>query len=200
MFLSFSPYYRCDRSIPSREVKQLNDEKTIQAIQNRSEAAIGQVMAAYSRLLWSVAQAVLHGVGSDQDVEECVADAFIYLWEHPDQYVPRRGKLKTWLVIVARTQALNRCRALARERTVSLEETELVSCLGAAETLLAEEDRKALLAAVNTLGEPDREILLRRYCRDQKPREIALALGLEVKQVDNRLYQAKRKLRTVISH
>ena len=58
----------------------------------------------YSKLLWSVSGAVLSHIGSAQDVEECVADAFIYLWEHPDKYNPERGKLKTWLSIIAHSK------------------------------------------------------------------------------------------------
>ena len=63
-------------------------------------------------------------------------------------------------------------------------------------------DRTILLisrAAVDALGEPDREILLRRYYFGQKPREIAAALGLDKKQVDNRLYQTKRRLRASVT-
>ena len=71
--------------------------------------------------------------------------------------------------------------------------------LGVPETLLAGERRAALNAAVDALAEPDREILLRRYYFGQKPREIAAALGLDKKQVDNRLYQTKRRLRASVT-
>ena len=177
----------------------MNDEKTIQAIRMRNEKVIGEVIKAYSRLLWSVAGAVLNNIGSVQDMEECVADTFIYLWEHPEKYNPSRGKLKTWLSIIARTQAVNRCREITKRNTVSLEGTNLPDCLGIVEGILRKETKETLLAAVNALGEPDREILLRRYFYDQKPREIALALNLSVKQVDNRLYQTKKKLRQALS-
>lgn len=60
---------------------------------------------------------------------------------------------------------------------------------------MREETRRELLAAVNALGEPGREILVRRYYYNQKPREIALALNMTVKQVDNSLYSTKRNLR-----
>lgn len=56
------------------------------------------------------------------------------------------------------------------------------------------------MPAVNALGEPDREILVRRYYYEQKPKEIALALNLSVKQVNNRLYQTKQKLREALSN
>ena len=177
----------------------MNDERMITAIKNRSEAAINEVITKYSKLLWSVAGAVLNNIGSTQDVEECVADAFIYLWEHPEKYNPQRGKLKTWLSLVARTQAVNRCREIAKRNIVPLEDTDFIDQLGIVDTVLEAETRRALLAAVNALGEPDREILIRRYYYEQKPREIALALDMSVKQVDNRLYQTKLRLREVLS-
>ena len=177
----------------------MNDERMITAIKNRSEAAINEVITKYSKLLWSIAGTILHNIGSTQDVEECVADTFIYLWEHPEKYNPQRGKLKTWLSIVARTQAVNRCREIAKRNTVPLEDTDFIDQLGIVDTFLEAETRRALLAAVNALGEPDREILIRRYYYEQKPREIALALDMSVKQVDNRLYQTKLRLREVLS-
>ena len=79
------------------------------------------------------------------------------------------------------------------------EEIELADPLGVPEALLAGERRAALNAAVDALAEPDREILLRRYYFGQKPREIAAALGLDKKQVDNRLYQTKRRLRASVT-
>lgn len=178
----------------------MNDERVITAINNRNEAAINEVITKYAKLLWSVAGAVLNHIGSTQDVEECVADTFIYLWEHPEKYNPRRGKLKTWLSIVARTQAVNRCREITRRNIVPLEDTDFIDQLGLVDTFLEAETRRALIAAVNALGEPDREILIRRYYYEQKPKEIALALDLSVKQVDNRLYQTKLKLRKALSN
>lgn len=59
----------------------LNDEKIIIAIRNRSEGAINETIDKYSKLLWSIIGKVLNNIGSVQDIEECVADTFIYLWE-----------------------------------------------------------------------------------------------------------------------
>lgn len=180
-------------------MSNLNDEKIIRAIRDGDEAAIGQVMDRYSKLLWSVVSAVLHNTASEQDVEECVADVFIYLWENPEKYDPQRGKLKAWLCVVARNRAIDRCRELSRRSDVPLEDTLIADRIGAADRVLAQETRHTLLRAVEALEEPDREILIRRYYREQKPREIAVALDLPVKQVNNRLYRAKLKIRNMIS-
>ena len=197
VFTFFSVLYMTGQS--AQEAKFLNDEKIITAIKKRSEATINEIITKYSKLLWSVAEAVLNHVGSVQDVEECVADTFIYLWEHPEKFDHQRGKLKTWLSIVARTQAVNRYREITKRNTLPLEDTDFVDQLDVADAVLEVETRQALIAAVNALCEPDREILIRRYYYDQKPKEIALALDMSVKQIDNRLYQTKRRLREMLT-
>lgn len=176
----------------------MRDDIIIQAIASGDEDAMGRIINKYSRLLWPIASAVLCNVGSEQDVEECVADTFIFLWEHPEKFDPARGKLKSLLCILTRSRAIDRYRQLTRHRSVPLEEAVLTESLGMQELLIQEQTRRELLAAVNALGEPGREILIRRYYYDQKPREIALALDMSVKQVDNSLYRSKRILREAL--
>ena len=71
--------------------------------------------------------------------------------------------------------------------------------MGVQEALLQEETRKELIAAVNALADLERDILIRRYYYEQKPRDIAKALDLSVKQVDNYLYRSKQKLRHAVT-
>lgn len=177
----------------------MKDKTIITALQSREADVMNTVIDKYSRLLWPIADMVLKNVGNEQDVEECVADAFIFLWEHPEKFDPARGSLKSWLCIVARSRAIDRYRQITRRNTVSLEETVLADSFGMQEELLRQETRKELLAAINALGEPGREILVRRYYYDQKPRQIALALGMTVKQVNNSLYHTKRLLREALT-
>lgn len=177
----------------------MNDEKIIQAIRDGSETAIDHVITKYSKLMWSIVSAVLKNIASEQDMEECVADVFIHLWNHPEKFDPQRGKLKVWLCVVARSQALDKYRELVRHNDIPLEDTFIPDKIGAADRVLAQETRQALINAINTLHEPDREILIRRYYHEQKNREIAVALDIPVKHVENRLYRAKKKMRELIS-
>ena len=177
----------------------MHDDTVLAGLLRRDERTIDYVITKYSRLLWPIVSAVLAKQGSEQDVEEVVADAFIYLWQHPEKFEPDRGSLKSLLCVIARTRAIDRYRELSRRSALPLEEAVLSDGLGLQEQLLRQETRRELIAAVNALGEQGREILVRRYYYEQKPRQIALALGLTVKQVDNSLYRSKRALRQALT-
>ncbi|MGN0718684.1 MAG: RNA polymerase sigma factor, partial [Anaerovoracaceae bacterium] len=90
-------------------------------------------------------------------------------------------------------------RQLVKRQTVSIEDALLQTEMIPEAPGLEEETRDALMQALGQLTEPDREILLRRYYFDQKPKEIAKATGLTVKQVENHLYRTKRRLRETLT-
>lgn len=173
----------------------MKEEVILSGIKSRDERVIGYIISKYTRLLWPVAAAVLKNVGSEQDVEECVADVFIRLWEHPERYDPARGSLKSWLCMVARSRAIDRYRELTRRGTVPLDGAMMAGRMGVQDALLREETHRELSAAIDALADTEKDILIRRYYFEQKPKEIAVALGLSVKQVDNSLYRSKQKLR-----
>ena len=86
----------------------MNDKRIISAITNRDEQMLSYVVRKYSKLLWKIAASILINSASAQDVEECVADVFIYLWQYPEKYDPDKAKLFSWLSMVARSRGVNR--------------------------------------------------------------------------------------------
>ena len=173
----------------------LTDKQMILGLQTGNEQTLDAAMHAYSRLLWGIARSVLHNVGSPEDMEECVADAFIQLWRNRESLSESRGSVKSWLCVVVKSRAIDRYRKISRASEIHLDEQ--LGALGVSifdQTLDAVLQRE-LLAAVHALGEPDHEILTRRYYYQQKPKDIAVALDLSVKQVENRIFRAKLKLR-----
>ncbi len=99
----------------------MNDKKIISAIANRDEQMLAFVVQKYSRLLWKIAAPILINAASVQDVEECVADVFIYLWQYPEKYDPDKAKLSSWLSVIARSRAVDRYRQIIRKREISMD-------------------------------------------------------------------------------
>ena len=177
----------------------------ILGIMARDESMMAYIVERYSKLLWSVVAPVLGGIGNEQDMEECVADVFIHLWTKPENYKPEKGKLSSYLSVMARTKAIDRYRMIYRKLEDPLEETAMqrlmADCLSQPlESLLQKERREDILSVIARLGEPMEEIVIRRFFYDQKPRMIAAAMNLSVKQVENSLYTAKRQLRQMLEN
>lgn len=170
----------------------------MEGIRNGDEAAMGEAMEKYSGLLWSVASAVLDGAAPVQEVEECVADVFVYLWQNPEKYDAGRGKLKSWLALMARSRAIDRYHVIAHRNEAQMEEDMVAERWDVLEDICQQDRRKRLWDCLRKLDEADREAMIRRYYYGQKPKEIAAALGIPKKQVENRLYQGKQKLRRMM--
>lgn len=68
----------------------MNDAQIIRGVKHSDEVAINYAINKYSKLMWRIVGAVLKNVASIGDVEECVADVFIYLWKNPDKFDAQR--------------------------------------------------------------------------------------------------------------
>ena len=175
----------------------MNDGKIISAIIDRDEEMLAFVVQKYSKLLWKIAASVLINAASIQDVEECIADVFIYLWQHPEKYDPDKAKLSSWLSVIARTKAIDRYRQNIRRREMPMEEI-VAEGLAHAEITVIDVEKEKLLSCIGELDEKEKELIIRRYYYEQKPAEIAVVLDIPKKQVENKLYYAKQKLKKMM--
>jgi RNA polymerase sigma-70 factor (ECF subfamily) len=91
--------------------------------------------------------------------------------------------------------SIDRYRKIVQKSEIALDEQIAMCGIGIVDQTLDAVLQRELITAIQALGEPDREIILRRFYYRQKPKEIALALDLPVRQVENRVFRAKQKLR-----
>ncbi|NLO86810.1 MAG: sigma-70 family RNA polymerase sigma factor [Clostridiales bacterium] len=176
----------------------MTDKQIVSLIASGDGTAMNQVIDKYAKLMWSIASRILASNAATQDMEECVADTFIYLWENPQKFDEKRGKLKTYLCIVAKSKATDRYRRLSKLYTVPISDDVLMNAFDITSDVFSAETKHSLLAAIESLEEPSKEIIIRRYYHEQKPKEIAFVLDMPVKQVENQLYHSKRKLRATL--
>ena len=127
------------------------------------------------------------------EVDDVLADAFLVLWRRLDD-VPTDDPLP-WAYAVARRCLANLERSRRRrtglvERIVRLDPPEVLT--PAAEP--DDEQRADVRAALATLGELDREVVMLWAWEGLAPREIALATDLSANAVSIRLHRARKKL------
>ena len=173
----------------------MNDEMLMKSISQGDQSAFSCMIRTYSKLLWVVVGGILGGIGTVQDIEECISDVYVHVWQNPTAFDPHKGSLKTFLAVIAKNRALNVYRKLSKANIAELDEAISSADNDLLDYIVDKEMSQELYAAIATLAEPDKEILIRRYFFDQKPAAIAEHTALPVVEVKNRLYQSKLRLR-----
>jgi len=177
----------------------LSDEMLIRKIQNGDQEAFSYMIRTYGKLLWIIVGGILGNIGTNQDIEECISDVYVQVWRNPAAFNHQKGSLKTFLAVMAKSKALNVYRKFSKCKVVELDEAINSSDGDLLDYIVEKEISKELYAAISSLSEPDKEILLRRYFLDEKPATISEKIPLSLKEVNNRLYQSKIRLRKMLT-
>lgn len=168
------------------------DEEWRELLRGNPEKGLKALMKQYGGLVYAVVKRCLPEF-CEADVEACAADVFSEFYLDLEKYDPSKGSVKAWLCVIARHNAVD----FARKNSQSLElDEEIAVSETTLESKLEElELRKAVLEAVKSLGEPDREILLRKFYLGESSKQIAARLKMSVSNVDVRTSRAVDKLR-----
>ena len=130
---------------------------------------------------------------SKEDLEEILSDVFVALWTHADHIDLSKGTLRSYLAAIAKNRARETLRK--RREIISLDE---INTADNVDFTQLQSSRDLLWNAVMELGEPDNEIFVRYYKYNEKLREIAKAMGLNLSTVKTKLSRGKRKLKKLL--
>jgi RNA polymerase sigma-70 factor, ECF subfamily len=137
-------------------------------------------------------------IGELQGAEDVCQDAFIYMIERIDD-CRQPDRVAAWLFQIVRNRARNYVRDRRSGRTVSIEETTLVSSEPAPVMAAERADlRTRLLAALAQLPEQRREVVLLHDLEEWTHREIAELMDLPIGTVQSHLHYARRRLRELL--
>lgn len=181
---------KADRDRNGRKVTQMDDHMLLRRLRRRDPSALEAVMDRYLPYVRAIVGNVLRTM-PPEDVEEVTSDVFLALW----QQNLRTDNLKAWLGATARNRALNRLRQ--RTDAVPLEGDVLV-LEGPEQAVQKSWLREQVQSALDSLGEPDRELFLRHYYYFQTVAEIAQAMDLNENTVKSRLFRGRQKLKATL--
>lgn len=178
----------------------MEDLQIIELYWRRDEQAITETDGKYGPFCHRLAMNILR---SFQDSEECVSDTYQKTWETIPPQKP--DSLRAYLGRIVRNLSISRYRALhAQKRYSGLEVllSELEDCVPTPDnvqrTVEAGELSGLIAAWLETWGEEDRALFLRRYWNGESVKELARAVGVSPNAMTKRLLRLRESLRVYL--
>lgn len=175
----------------------MKDEAIIELFFARQEQAVEETKKKYQSYCSAIAYRVL---GSFEDTEECVADAYMKAWNAIPPAKPEN--LRLFLGKITRNLALDRYRMQQTKKRAPI--AELMEEWGIAEledpsdALEVKELSRAISCFLKTLSPQKQRIFLLRYWYCESPREISRETNTPLSTVNTYLYRTRKQLRTYL--
>jgi len=137
-------------------------------------------------------------LGDRDEAEDVLQEVFLQVWRTPRQYDSARGSAGTWLLILARSRAIDRLRSLrrrGRDRHVPIDAQPLTSGEDLERAAETSQDGAAVRRALAELPDEQRRALELAYFGGYTQTEIAQMTGAPLGTVKTRLRQGMMKLR-----
>lgn len=174
------------------------DERLALRLRHRDEAALSEVYDLHAGAVFGVLNRLL----GDAAAQEVMQDVFLRLWECPEKYDPARAGLRTFLLVMARSRALDRLRATrvtlplftGEGAELPLPDTGVGPVARSEDAQRREQIRDALVQ----LSPAHRETVERAFLAGESREEISGAMNVPVGTVKSRLSYALKHLRQVL--
>ena len=181
----------------------MNDERGVDArlaerIRLGQAEALGEL---YDRYASTALATALRVVGSREEAEDVVHEAFVAVWRKIDRFDAERGALRAWLMTVVRNRAIDRVRA--RRPKMDLEDADERSLLRTGsnptwEAALARASASEIQVALASLPDEQRQAVELAYFEGYTYREVAELTGVPAGTANGRLRLALAKLREAL--
>ena len=175
------------------------DARLANRIRTGDTEALGEL---YDRYASTAVATALRVVGSREEAEDVVHDAFVAVWRKIDRFDAERGALRAWLMTVVRNRAIDKIRA--RRASIDVEDADERSLLRTGpnptwEAALTRASATDLRTAMASLPEEQRQALELAYFEGYTYREVAEMTGVPAGTANGRLRLALGKLRDALT-
>jgi RNA polymerase sigma-70 factor (ECF subfamily) len=160
--------------------------------------AISALYDRYAPTLLAVARRILGPAG---EAEEVLQETFLQAWHQAERYDPARSSVSTWLILIARSRALDRFRsrdARGRAAVAAAAEPKPEPSDRAEANVLHAERRKRVRAVLSELPAEQREVLELAFFEGLSQTEIATRTGAPLGTVKTRALLGMKKVRQAL--
>jgi RNA polymerase sigma-70 factor (ECF subfamily) len=177
------------------------DRQLILAVADGSAEALGRLYDRYVATVFGLARRIVSRL---EDAEEVVQDVFTQVWREAGRYRDERASVAGWIVMLARTRAIDRLRA-RRARPDGDQGAEPEPGLPLASTdrdpeavAISRQQAEAIRRTLEALPETQRVLIEMAYFRGLTHTEIAAETGVPLGTVKTRIRAAMETLRDVL--
>ena len=159
-----------------------------------------RVYREHRAVAFAAAVRVLNDAGA---AEEVVQDCFAQLWTRPWAFDARRGSLRTYIAMLARSRAIDRTRSqtardAAVERFGATLDWRTAHDVSAADRAIARERSANVVSLLDRLPDKQREAVLLAFGHELTATEIAQCVGVPVGTAKGRVRLGLAKLRAAL--
>lgn len=156
----------------------------------------------YLSYVYAIVYNKLRSCGSREDMEECVGDVFSAVFISYDRNGFFDGDMKGFIGTIASRTAIQMYRRLVRSSdTVYIddENTEIADSQRVERITERSDMRNTLLRLIESLGEPDSDIIIQKYYYNMNSNEIASKHSMSPEAVRMRCSRALKKLKELLT-
>lgn len=175
----------------------MTDANLLELIQTDPAKGFDILVSQYSALVFRICAASMVPLGTKEDAEECASDVFVSFYRHINEIDLEKGSVKGYLAVAAKRAAISVVRKLKKESgKVSLESVQFE--VEDVDRSSLREQKKLIYEAIKKLGEPDCEIITRRFLFGETVKEISVRLKMRPDAVQKRAKRAQAKLKILL--
>ena len=171
------------------------DELLVERCLEGDHHAFATLVRRYQRPLYNAAYRIL---GREEDAADVLQTVFLKMTEHLAEFDPRY-RFFSWVYRIAMNEALSLLRRNGRDRPLEGDEEPPGPESIGPEWRAAEAEASRRIQHVLAAMKPaDRAVITLRHFSDCSYEEIAQILGIDVKTVKSRLFEARQRLRPLL--
>jgi RNA polymerase sigma factor (sigma-70 family) len=175
----------------------ISEVDLIARLRRKDQSALDYLYDHYSSALYGVVYRILK---KEDTAEEVLQDIFLKVWEKIESYDPSKGKLFTWMINIARNQAIDKTRSKEESKSKKTDDIDLlVNKIDRQENTEMEVDAIGLKEVLLRLSEDQRFIVTQLYLKGYTQSEVAEEFDIPLGTVKTRLRLAMIELRSILA-
>jgi RNA polymerase sigma-70 factor (ECF subfamily) len=162
----------------------------------KDQSALDYLYDHYSGALYGVVFRILR---KEEIAEEVLQDIFLKIWDKIESYDATKGKLFTWMINIARNQAIDKTRSKETSKGRKTDDIDyLVNKIDIQENSQLQVDAIGLKEVLLKLSEDQQFIVNQLYLKGYTQSEVAEEFNIPLGTVKTRLRLAMIELRSIL--